>query len=222
VLDEAPKRETILVVDDEPDTVALCERLFRDEHDLITAHSGEAALEHVVGKQISAALVDQRMPGKNGIEVLIALAESHPDTARIVMTAYTQLESIVQLINQGRIHAFVVKPWNNFELRQTVTHELQLYRARKELSALHSRVDREHRDMLALLTSLDPEFEVPTGNTELKSWKRRLTTQIGREVEGLFLRRLLDQTRGSVARAARRAKINRTFLYRMLKRHGLT
>jgi DNA-binding NtrC family response regulator len=208
-------------VDDEPDAVGLCARVFRSDYELLTATSGREALEIVRGRAVAAAIVDQRMPGMSGVEVLLALAESHPRTARIAMTAHTQLENIVALINQGRIHAFVVKPWNNHELRQTVGKEVELYVKKREVDELSLKVLREHRDMLAILRELEPEFAIPGSNEELKAAKRRLATRVGGEVERMFLKRLVDQARGSVTRAARRAGMNRTFLYRLLKRHKL-
>ncbi len=218
---QSAKRETIVVLDDERDTLDLCNRIFRDTYDVIIAASGHEARDLVAGRELALALVDQRMPEITGLEFLVGFAKTHPLASRVVMTGYTDLEDIVALINEGKIHGFVLKPWNNHQVRVTVDREVENFRRARTIAELDAKLRQEHSDMMVLLRELDPDFQVPQSNDQLKETKNRLRTRVTDEVEKLFLTELLDAADGNVSRAAREAKINRTFLYRLLKRHGL-
>ena len=215
------RKETLLVVDDEQDALELCARVFRDSYDVLLAASGEEAVEKAKTGEVAVALVDQRMPGMTGLEFLIGLRDSSPRTSRIIMTAYADLEDIVAMINLGHIHGFVLKPWNNHQLRLTVSREVENFRRQLIIDELNERLRREHADMLAILRELDPFFEVPQSNKTLKQTKVRLKKKVAGEVERLFLKKLLADNAGNMSATARSAQINRTFLYRLLKRHGL-
>lgn len=215
-------RATILVVDDEPNTVDLCRRVLREKYHVVPCHSGQEAQETAEGRDIAVALVDQRMPHMTGLDFLRRFSETHPRSARVVMTGYTDLEDIVALINEGRIHGFVLKPWHNEQLRLTVDREVDGYHKSCTIEALNEKLRHEHRSMSALLKELDPEFEVPHSNHQLKEAKTRLKQRVHNEVERLFLKRLLKTHAGRVRDVAQAAQINRTFLYRLLRRHGLS
>jgi DNA-binding NtrC family response regulator len=161
------------------------------------------------------------MPGMTGLEFLVGLRASSPRTSRIVMTAYADLEAIVTMVNLGHLHGFVLKPWNNHQLRLTVDREVESFRRQRTIDELNLRLRREHADMLALLRELDPVFEVPQSNKALKQTKVRLKKKVAGEIERLFLKKLLSDNAGNMSATARSAQINRTFLYSLLKRHGL-
>ena len=214
-------KETLLIVDDEQDTLDLCHRLFQKHYRILIATSGATALELAQGENIAAALVDQRMPGMSGLDLLLVLQGTHPDTARIAMTAYTDLETIVSLVNSGRIHGFILKPWNNHDFKNRVDREVESYCKTRIIRVLNDQLIQEHRDMLAILRDLDPNFEVPKDNGQLKKVRSRLRQRVSTEAERLFLHELLKSHKGNVLEAARAANINRTLLYRLMKRAGI-
>jgi DNA-binding NtrC family response regulator len=215
----AGAREAIIVVDDEPDTLELCQRVLRDGYDVLLAASGHEAQQKTAGREIALALVDQRMPGMTGLEFLLGFRTSHPLASCVAMTAHADLEDIVALINQGRVHGFVLKPWNNQQMRSIVDREVENARRARTIDELNTKIAREHRDMLALLRELDPSFDIPQSNDELKDAKNRLRQRVSNEIEKLFLENILESAE-NISEAARQAQINRTFLYRLLKRHG--
>lgn len=214
-------RDTVLVLDDEPDTLALSRRVLAKKYELILATSGEEALAAVENREIAAVVVDQRMPTMTGLEFLVEFAKTHPSTARIVMTAYTDLEVMVDLINRGRIDAFIVKPWTVHEFALAVDREVSSYIKSRELEELNRRLVNEHHEMFEVLRDIDPDFEVPKSNRELKDVKERLRRRVADEVELLFLQQLGLQENGNIAAMARTTDMNRTFLHRMLRRHGV-
>src|SRR5258708_15438430 len=89
----------ILIVDDETANLRMLERLFRQEYEPITAESGEAALEMLNRFDVALIISDQRMPGMPGIEFLKKAAEMRPQTVRIILTGYTDVNDLVEAGN---------------------------------------------------------------------------------------------------------------------------
>ena len=111
---------TILAVDDEPANLRMLERLFRREHRVLTANSGEEALELLRKEHVSLIITDQRMPGMSGTEMLRESMQSSPDSIKIILTGYTDAAALTEAINTTRVYKFVSKPWDPAALRQTV------------------------------------------------------------------------------------------------------
>src|SRR5580765_3280532 len=106
----------ILIVDDEAANLRMLERLFRDEYEPIIAESGEEALEMLNHFDVALIISDQRMPGMAGIEFLKKAAEMRPQTVRIILTGYTDVNDLVEAVNSGVLYKYLVKPWINTDL----------------------------------------------------------------------------------------------------------
>ena len=133
----------IMVVDDEPANLRLLERLFRKDHEVITAESGEEALRLLTQHDVALLVTDQRMPGMTGIELLKRTAAMRPHMVQIILTGYTDVDTLVDAINSGHVYKYVIKPWNNEDLRQTVTRALEHYdtnKSRHELEMVNRRL----------------------------------------------------------------------------------
>ncbi len=111
---------TILAVDDEPANLRMLERLFRREHRVLTANSGEEALALLKKEHVSLIITDQRMPGMSGTEMLRESMHSSPDSIKIILTGYTDVAALTEAINTTRVYKFVSKPWDPITLKQTV------------------------------------------------------------------------------------------------------
>ena len=121
----------IMIVDDEPANLRLLERLFRNDYEVISAESGTAALRLLEQHDVALIITDQRMPDMTGIEVLKRTASLRPNMVRIILTGYTDIETLVEAINTGYVYKYVTKPWNNEELRLTVSRALEHYETNK-------------------------------------------------------------------------------------------
>ena len=110
----------ILVVDDEP-TIRfyLREVLVRDGYQVVTAESGEAALEWIERDTFDLVLLDLRMSGIDGLQVLQILRQQCPETSVIMLTAHASLESAVEALRHGA-HDYLFKPCKTVELRESV------------------------------------------------------------------------------------------------------
>lgn len=111
---------TILFVDDEPGILATMRMLFRGRYNLLFANSGAEALDIIRSQQVDVIVSDQRMPQMTGVELLRAVRGASENTMRILLTGYSDLNSIVGSINEGEIFRFVNKPWDNDELLSSV------------------------------------------------------------------------------------------------------
>jgi serine phosphatase RsbU (regulator of sigma subunit)/FixJ family two-component response regulator len=135
----------LMVVDDEPDNLDLLYRTFRREYKVFKADSAFAALE-ILDTEGEMALIisDQRMPEMNGTEFLGRTLEKYPDTVRILLTGYTDVEDLVEAINSGKVFKYITKPWNPEELKRVIKQAEDTYRVVKHrTNALTRALQRE-------------------------------------------------------------------------------
>ena len=134
----ARRRErTLLLVDDEPNIVSALRRLFRREgYRIVTASSGAEGLQRMAEYEVDVVLSDQRMPGMTGVEFLRRAKELYPDTVRMVLSGYTELQSITDAVNEGAIYRFLTKPWDDERL---TVHVKEAF-AHKELADENKRL----------------------------------------------------------------------------------
>ena len=115
------RQQTILIVDDEENILASLRRLLRRSgYRILTANGGEAGLELLAANEVDVILSDQRMPGMMGVEFLRRVKTLYPQTVRIVLSGYTELQSITDAINEGAIYKFLTKPWDDELLRANI------------------------------------------------------------------------------------------------------
>ena len=114
-------KQTLLLVDDEPNILASLSRLLRREgFQILTALSPSEAFEHLAKQPVQVILSDQRMPEMSGTEFFARVRQLYPETIRIVLTGYTDLDSVTGAINRGAIYKFLTKPWDDDQLREQI------------------------------------------------------------------------------------------------------
>ncbi len=119
----------ILVVDDEQGVLTALSQLLSDTYDVITCKSADEAITRLNEDSfVTLLLTDQRMPKKSGTELLIESRDLAPLVPKILITAYTDVEDIIRLINEGQIFRYIQKPWNPEKLRATIMEAVELYR----------------------------------------------------------------------------------------------
>lgn len=119
---------TLLFVDDEQNVLNALRRIFLEEnYTILTATSGQKALEILGQQPVQLIISDHRMPGMTGAELLKAVREKYHDTIRIMLTGYADVNSIMGAVKEGAVYKFITKPWNDEDLRLTVSLALQQY-----------------------------------------------------------------------------------------------
>ena len=132
---------TVLIVDDEARVLDAVEAVLAVEFRVLRAESGDRALEVLRREEVAVILTDYRMPGMNGVELLRQSQDHAPDALRIVLTAYTDVDSLMEAINTGRIYHFVPKPWDPTELRLVVRRAAERYRLAGENARLREELE---------------------------------------------------------------------------------
>lgn len=119
--------QTLLLVDDEPNILSALSRLFRrDGFQILTATSPSLAFELLAKHSVQVILSDQRMPEMSGTEFFSRVRQMYPDTIRIVLTGYTDLDSVTGAINRGAIYKFLTKPWDDDQLREQIREAFRM------------------------------------------------------------------------------------------------
>ncbi|HUK55126.1 MAG TPA: ATP-binding protein [Nitrospiria bacterium] len=131
-------RFPILYVDDEPLALETFRLQFKEDFTIHTSQNGEDAQRILRENEIAVILTDQRMPQTTGVELLKQVKEHHPDTVRMLMTAYSDMDVVIEAINEGNVYRYVTKPYNEDDLRNTIRQGIDTYyliRERERLEA---------------------------------------------------------------------------------------
>ena len=119
---------TLLFVDDEENVLSALKRIFMEEnYTILTATSAAVALEILGEQPVQLVITDHRMPGMTGADLLKRIKETWPETIRIMLTGYADVNSIMGAVKDGAVYKFITKPWNDEDLRLTVSLALQQY-----------------------------------------------------------------------------------------------
>lgn len=154
--DQAKKK--ILFVDDDPDLLAGIRRQLRREFDILTAEGGDGGLDVLQDDDAVAVVVsDMRMPGMNGVEFLEQVRKLSPDTVRIMLTGYADLETAIEAVNSGKIFQFLTKPISSGELKEILRTSLEYHHfITMESMLLEQTLIGSIRSLLDILSMVQP------------------------------------------------------------------
>jgi DNA-binding response OmpR family regulator len=190
----------ILVVDDEVNIrTSLQEILTRDGHHIVTAESGEDALTLLATQRFDLALIDLKLTGIDGIQVLKTLRQQSPHTVAIVLTAHASLETAVEALRQGA-HDYLFKPCKPAELRESIHRGLLARQEQQQLDLLHQieHMASNLEDIRATiakgldqpsLTQTHPSSSPPTPTAPISKEQKRFIQKGGLIVD--FLRHVI-------------------------------
>lgn len=133
----------LLCLDDEPDNLDALERIFRKKYSVLKATTPEQAFSVLDNyPALSVIISDQRMPLITGVEFLEKSITSHPDTIRILLTGYTDVESVIGAVNKGQIYRYLTKPWDPIDLMNTVDQATEKYQLKSELKQKNQALEK--------------------------------------------------------------------------------
>lgn len=165
---------TLLLVDDEENILASLKRLFRPQgYQIILAHSGQEGLDRLKESSVDVIISDQRMPNMTGVEFLRQAKVLRPETIRIVLSGYTELQSITEAINEGAIYKFLTKPWDDDLLKAQIV----------EAFRYKGMMDENHHLSLQVQ---DMNAQLSQANTNLANLVKEQEAKMGRDQARLF------------------------------------
>jgi signal transduction histidine kinase len=122
----------LLVVDDEADLVRSVQDLLRFDYRVLGATRATEGLKLMQTERVHIVMSDQRMPEMTGVEMLRRIKETHPDTIRLLFTAYSDMTAVIDAINQGNVYRYISKPWEVEDLKATLRQAYDYYRLQEE------------------------------------------------------------------------------------------
>lgn len=153
---EKPVTYTVLFVDDEPNILRAIKRaLFTMNINLLLADGGAKALELMEKQPVHVVISDMKMPQMSGAELLEQVAKNYPETFRVVLTGYADIESTIKAVNQGKIHRYLQKPWNNQELISVIDEGLERVKLKEENTRLQKLTRLQNKKLKDINTSLE-------------------------------------------------------------------
>ncbi len=166
---EAPGRFTLLFVDDEEGVLRSLGRIFLEEdYHILTASNASDALAVMEKEKVHLVISDHRMPGMTGAQLLAKVREKWPETIRIMLTGYVDIQSIMGAVNDGAVYKFITKPWNDEDLRLSVSLALQQYALIQENKKLKD-LTRKQRGKISKYSGMLDEDKSVLANYLMKS-----------------------------------------------------
>lgn len=187
----------ILCLDDESDNLDALERLFRKKFNVLKATSAQKAFEILDNSpDISVIVSDQRMPLITGVEFLQKSILSHPNTTRILLTGYTDIESVIEAVNKGQIFRYMTKPWDPNDLLNTVLQGYEQYILKTELKEKNLKLEKALEELQSLDKAKNQfmiliNHELKTPLTAILSFAGLLKETSLSEEQNLFTDRIL-------------------------------
>lgn len=169
----------ILCVDDEKNILNSIKRLLRKEdYELVTALNAQEGLEILAKEDISLVISDHRMPKMSGTEFLRKVKEQYPDVIRIILTGYTEVDAITESINKGNIYKFLLKPWNDHNLKIEVKNALEQYELVMTNKKLHQQVIEKNDELAQINENLETLVEKRTQELSLQNQALELSRSV--------------------------------------------
>jgi len=231
-------KRTLLLVDDESNILSALVRLLRqDGYRILRAQGGQEGLKILAAQSVGVIVSDQRMPEMTGVEFLSQVRERHPETVRIVLSGYTDLNSITDAINQGAVYKFLTKPWDDELLRANIREAFEYYEMKQENQRLTAALQDSNAQLASFNQELEQRVEVKTREA-LQSMHALKISQavlaqlpiavLGLDVDGLIVvsnqqaDKLLSASQGLIGHFAEDALPLELYqLYQRFQQHGM-
>lgn len=183
----ADEEQRLLIVDDERDILLTLHELFSPTYHVRTAESGAQALA-IMGSGFlpQVILADQRMPGMSGTELFSQVIAQMPQTVRVVLTGYTDVQDLADSINQGNVYRFLTKPWRNADLLEIIRVCFQHYYLSEEKVALSQALERLeyiNNEKTEILSLVAHDLRSPISTIQSMADLIAMSTEFGLDTE---------------------------------------
>lgn len=158
-----PDNLRVLLVDDEENILRSLQRILRREpYEVVTAASGDTAIEVLENERVDLIISDARMPGMDGPTLLSTARRRWPWIVRILLTGYADMNSTIKAINDGQIYHYISKPWEDDELRTTIQQALAFQYSERRRLALEKLTRKQNKELKTLNEGLEQKVAART------------------------------------------------------------
>lgn len=170
------EKVNVLFVDDEENVLRSMKRLFMDVDsiNILTAPSGKEGLGMLKNNEVAVIVSDQKMPEMSGAEFLEKARRMQPESVRIVLTGYADINAAMDAVNKGGASKYITKPWNDNDLMLTVLNSVETYNLKKENKRLTELTRKQNEELKKWSSEL--EFYVQQQTVDLTKQNKQLTT----------------------------------------------
>ncbi|WP_274763452.1 HD domain-containing phosphohydrolase [Pseudoalteromonas sp. G4] len=169
----------MMIVDDEVEVLNALKRLFRKDYDVEIFSDPELAAQQLLETTYAVIVSDMKMPKMSGAELLSKACEICPDTPRILLTGYSDIDSTAMAINQGKINNYVSKPWSNDELKNVVLQAVEQFQLKQSVQRLE--VELKLKNDLLRQQNLELESKVEERTLSLSKLNEKLKSANNRQ-----------------------------------------
>ncbi len=182
-----PNKEifNVLFVDDEENVLRSMRRLFMDVDgiSILTAMSGKEGLGMLKNSEVAVIVSDQKMPEMSGSEFLEKARKMQPESVRIVLTGYADINAAMDAVNKGGASKYITKPWDDNDLMLTVLNSVEIYNLKKENKRLTELTRKQNEELKKWSTELEfyvqqQTVDLTRQNKELERLNERLNRNI--------------------------------------------
>jgi CheY-like chemotaxis protein len=209
-------RPRILVVDDEEAILETMSFTFEDDYDVVTSTDPRRALDLLDSKgPFAVVLTDQRMPDMSGVEFVSEVRRRHPTTVRMILTGFSDMEAIIQAINDGHIYAYITKPWEPDHLKQVMKSAVEHHKLSVENERLVGDLQRANRFLEAVIDeldsgaiALDPDGVIRAANRPVREYFGLSHDPRGRRLDDLLADKGLEKVRSAAVESVETSGAN--------------
>lgn len=137
----------VLYIDDEIHNLNSFKAAFRRDFNIHVAQSAREGRKILEQNEIAVIVTDQRMPVMTGIEFLESIIPVYPDTIRILLTGFSDINAVMDAINRGQVYKYLVKPWADEELKMYIQNAIEIYHLRKENRELANKLELANKQL---------------------------------------------------------------------------
>lgn len=155
------EKPSVLFLDDEVGNLTGFKAQFRRFFDIEVALTAAEAREKLEKKHFHVLLTDQRMPEMSGVEFCASIKDEHPETVRILVTAYADINTVIDAINEGQVYRYIAKPWQDDDIMIAIRNGVDLSRSKSELKKKNEELQKAYDELNRFIYSASHDMRAP-------------------------------------------------------------
>ncbi len=178
---------SVLFVDDDRLTLSAITRLVRDEgYRALFAASGSQALEVLESEPVNVVVTDLMMPEMDGLTLLDWVQAEYPDRVRVMMSAVTDTDVLLEAINRGSVYRYIVKPWRSEELKITVRQAVEYFDIQEERQGLLKDLENANHLLRARIQQRTDQLMDLYSQAEIGKYASQIVHNLNGPLQAIF------------------------------------